>query len=34
MIPDPLFSKLLLLALVWLCVMLHLVWPSAQAATP
>ena len=30
---DPLFSKLLLVALVWLCVMLHLLWPSEQATT-
>ncbi len=32
MIPDPLFYKLLLVALVWLCIMLHVVWPSERAA--
>lgn len=32
MTPDPLFYKLLLLALVWLGVMLHLVWLSERAA--
>jgi hypothetical protein len=32
MIPDPLFYKLLLVLLVWLCVMLHLLWPSERAA--
>jgi hypothetical protein len=28
MIPDPLCYKLLLVALVWLWVLLHVVWPS------
>ncbi len=33
MIPDPLFYQLLLVALVWLCVMLHVVRPSQRAVT-
>ena len=33
MIPDPLLYQLLLVALVWLCVMLHVVWPSKRAVT-
>jgi IS1 family transposase/transposase-like protein len=33
MIPDPLFSKLLLVGLVWLCLMLHVVWPSDRATS-
>jgi hypothetical protein len=32
MIPDPLLYKLLLVVLVWLCVTLHLLWPSERAA--
>ena len=32
MMSDPLFYKLLLVALVWLCVMLHVVWPWERAA--
>src|SRR5882724_11908389 len=28
MVPDLFFSQLVLVALVWLCVMLHWVWPS------
>ena len=28
MMPDPLFYQLLLVGLVWLCLMLHVVWPS------
>jgi len=31
MMPDPLFSQLLLVGLVWLCLMLHVVWPSDRA---
>jgi hypothetical protein len=31
MIPDPLFSKLLLVGLVCLYLMLHWVWPSDRA---
>jgi IS1 family transposase/transposase-like protein len=33
MIPDPLFYKLLLVTLVWLCIMVHMLWPSQRAAT-
>src|SRR5438128_4449427 len=32
MMPDPLFYQLLLVGLVWLCLMLHVVWPSDRAA--
>src|SRR3989442_6058970 len=32
MTPDPLFSQLLLVGLVWLCLMRHVVWPSDRAA--
>ena len=28
MMPDPLFYQLLLVGLVWLCLMLHVVWPD------
>ena len=31
MMPDPLFSQLLLVGLVWLCLMLHVVWPYDRA---
>src|SRR6266567_9613457 len=31
MMSDPLFSQLLLVGLVWLCLMLHVVWPSDRA---
>jgi IS1 family transposase len=31
MMPDPLFYQLLLVGLVWLCLMLHVVWPSDRA---
>src|SRR2546427_4711875 len=38
MMPDPLFYQLLLVGLVWLCLMLHVVWPSdrttAGSTTP
>jgi hypothetical protein len=33
MMPDPLFSQLLLVGLVWLCLMLHVVWPSDRATS-
>ena len=32
MMSDPLFTKLLLVVLIWLCVTLHLVWPSEPPA--
>jgi IS1 family transposase/transposase-like protein len=32
MITDLLFYKLLLLALVWLCLMLHMLWPTERTA--
>src|SRR5712692_8480784 len=31
MVPDPLFYQLLLVGLVWLCLMLHVVWPYDRA---
>src|SRR2546425_4147349 len=31
MMSDPLFSQLLLVGLVWLCLMLHVVWPYDRA---
>src|SRR2546426_12720833 len=31
MVPDLFFYQLVLVALVWLCVMLHWAWPSAPA---
>src|SRR5467141_2055669 len=31
MMPDPLSYQLLLVGLVWLCLMLHVVWPSDRA---
>src|SRR6266851_3710822 len=31
MMPDPLFYRLLLVGLVWLCLMLHVVWPYDRA---
>src|SRR5713226_7390208 len=33
MMPDPLFSQLLLVGLVWLCLMLHVVWPYDRASS-
>jgi IS1 family transposase len=33
MMPDPLFSQLLLVGLVWLCLMLHVVWPSDRTTS-
>src|SRR5438128_2139724 len=33
MMPDPLFSQLLLVGLVCLCLMLHVVWPSDRATS-
>jgi hypothetical protein len=33
MMPDPLFYQLLLVGLVWLCLMLHVVWPSDRATS-
>ena len=32
MVPDLFFYQLVLVALVWLCVMLHWAWPSDPAA--
>jgi hypothetical protein len=34
MVPDLLFSQLVLVALVWLCLMLHWTWPSDSATCP
>ena len=34
MIPDLFFYQLLLVALLWLCVMLHGAWPSDPATCP
>jgi hypothetical protein len=34
MVPDLFFSQLVLIALVWLCLMLHWAWPSDRATTP
>ena len=34
MISDLLFYKLLLVGLLWLCIMLHVVWPYDRAASP
>ena len=34
MVSDLFFSQLMLVALVWLCVMLHWAWPSDTAAYP
>ena len=31
MMPDPLFSTLLLVGLLWLCFILHVVWPYTRA---
>ena len=33
MMPDPLFYRLLLVGLVWLCLMLHVVWPYDRATS-
>jgi hypothetical protein len=33
MISDLLFSKLLLVGLLWLCILLHVVWPYDRAAS-
>src|SRR5712691_2401801 len=33
MMSDPLFYKLLFVALLWLCLMLHVVWPSDYATS-
>src|SRR6266849_3944863 len=33
MMPDPLFSQLLIVGLVWLCLMLHVVWPYDRASS-
>ena len=33
MMSDPLFYKLLLVGLVWLCLMLHVVWPDDRATS-
>jgi hypothetical protein len=33
MISDSLFYKLLLVTLVWLCIMVHVLWPSQRAVT-
>jgi hypothetical protein len=33
MISDPLFYKLLLVTLVWLCIRVHVLWPSQHATT-
>ena len=34
MVPDLFFSQLVLIALVWLCLMLHWTWPSDPATCP
>jgi IS1 family transposase len=34
MVPDFFFSQLVLIALVWLCLMLHWTWPSDPATCP
>jgi hypothetical protein len=34
MVPTLFFSQLVLVALVWLCVMLHWAWPSDPAMSP
>src|SRR5713101_3519672 len=33
MMPDPLFYRLLLVGLVWLCLILHVVWPYDRASS-
>src|SRR5215813_1646336 len=33
MVSDPLFYKLLLVGLLWLCFILHVTWPSERAIT-
>src|SRR5881397_187129 len=33
MMSDPLFYRLLLVGLVWLCLMLHVVWPYDRATS-
>src|SRR5438128_9778272 len=33
MMSDPLFYKLLLVGLLWLCLMLHVVWPDNRATS-
>jgi hypothetical protein len=33
MMSDPLFYKLLLVGLLWLCLMLHVVWPDDRATS-
>jgi len=32
MVPNLIFSKLLLVALLWLCFLLHVLWPNERAA--
>jgi hypothetical protein len=32
MMPDPLSYKLLLVGLLWLCFLLHILWPSERAS--
>ena len=32
MMSDPLFYKLLLVGLLWLCLMLHVMWPDDRAS--
>jgi hypothetical protein len=34
MVPDLFFYQLVLIALVWLCLMLHWMWPSGPATCP
>jgi hypothetical protein len=34
MVPDLFFSQLVLIALVWLCLLLHWMWPSDPAPCP
>src|SRR5574341_67474 len=33
MMSDPLFCQLLLVGLLWLCLMLHVVWPNDHATS-
>ena len=33
MMSDPLFYKLLLVGLLWLCLMLHVMWPDDRASS-
>jgi hypothetical protein len=33
MMPDPLFYPLVLMGLLWLCLLLHVVWPYNRATS-